>query len=113
MVLSRSVIRLSVMASSVLLVGGFVSYRAGAFDWLKNSEPAPTQMGGSKIRQVTFPSDFQPQEKATPQTIIMSGSKSLAPIIVNPTPPGDQPSLPATPPPQQPAPNPSPNGGSD
>ncbi len=44
-------LKLATVVSSILLVGGFVCYRAGAFDWLMGaSNNRPTIMGGSKSK---------------------------------------------------------------
>ena len=53
---TKSLLRLVAVAGAVLLVAGFISYRAGAFDWLK---PKPAR------------------EPADPKSTIISGSKSL------------------------------------
>lgn len=92
------ILKLAVIASSVVLIAGFVAYRAGAFNWSKPAstqpvDPAakdsgswleiPTVMSGSKS---TFtPSTMPPIEKVRPSTdspsAIMGSSKSLAPLI--------------------------------
>jgi hypothetical protein len=64
-------LKLAAVASSVVLVGGFVSYRAGALNWLMASEVPPAQVDENS------PADQPPSAEsplATPA--IMSGSKS-------------------------------------
>ena len=87
-------IRLAAVASSLLLVGGFVAYRAGAFSRTNTpidtglsgeTSPSPppkdtTMMGGSKSMNVFIPDFKQPPMGSNPPTI-MSGSKSLAPLV--------------------------------
>lgn len=47
---SHALLKLAALASSVLLVGGYVSYRAGAFGWAL--KPSPAFLPGSKIKQL-------------------------------------------------------------
>lgn len=95
---SRSVLKWAVVASSVLLVSGFICYQAGAFNWLTRPRPtAGTQenneemFGGSKSRLLLggSKSDILVDPKTSPPgpsdgTLIL-GTKS-APIFT-PTPP--------------------------
>jgi hypothetical protein len=84
-------IRLGVLASSIILLAGFIGYRAGAFDRFvtKSAAPAaapetpvdaatpdPTMMSGSKY--IVLPA--APANGGTPTTI-MPGSKSVTPLI--------------------------------
>ena len=87
------VVKLAVIASSVVLIAGFVSYRAGAFNWSKPASPQPadpaatnsddslvppTIMSGTKS---TFtPASVPPIQRVEP-SVIMGSSKSLAPLI--------------------------------
>jgi hypothetical protein len=110
----KTPVRLAAVASSVLLVAGFVAYRAGAFDRPKaEPEPAgvsgetaspgsqdapiagtpvtdPAMISGSKSAifivppQPAAPSATTPAPKGPPAFI--GGSKSLAPLIP-PSPP--------------------------
>jgi hypothetical protein len=100
-------LKLAVIASSVLLVAGFVSYRAGAFNWLtaEQVQPAPpaadpadsqpvlspaeltTIMSGSKS---AMPGPIPGPTKQAPPTII-GGSKSMAPLIPSSPPPAAAP----------------------
>jgi hypothetical protein len=65
-------LKVAAVASSLVLVGGFIACSAGAFDWLMNSAaPAKTYMGGSKSKMlVTVPRAAQPETPAaaTPAT---------------------------------------------
>ncbi len=96
----NSLLKVATVVSSVLLVGGFVSYRAGAFDWLtgtgarpanSESSPAldPSLLSGSKSDLIfREPANSQqPPPAAQPAPAIMSGSKSLAPAIFPPAQP--------------------------
>jgi hypothetical protein len=97
--MKKTILKLAVIASSVLLAAGFISYRAGAFSWLTPASVQPVHSGtetpsttvdllpavmsGSKA---SFPSPLPPSAAGTqPSTgtppLIMSGSKSLAPLI--------------------------------
>jgi hypothetical protein len=42
---SRFLLKLAAVVSSLLLVGVFVSYRAGAFDWLTRTSETPSDLG--------------------------------------------------------------------
>jgi hypothetical protein len=95
--MKKTILKLAVIASSVLLAAGFISYRAGAFGWLTPAtvqpvdsgteapsgtvEPLPTVMSGSKA---SFPSAIPPASTLPTlerRPVIMSGSKSLAPLV--------------------------------
>ena len=88
-------LKVAVLVSSLLLVGGFVSYRAGALDWLtKPSGMQPTDkfIGGSKSKVLMVPTapnnpDAPSPAAEQPLPTYMSGSKSLiAPgILTGPT----------------------------
>src|SRR5260370_36850146 len=81
----NSLLKLAVIASSVLLLSGFVAYRAGAFNWLFT----PTIMSSSKSHQIFgAPATTQepPTEATTLDPTIMYSSKSMAPLIVQPAP---------------------------
>jgi len=75
--------------SSVLLVAGFVSYRAGAFDWLLGSNDAQQErfLSSSKVKTLFFGLSEKPKEEpgTPPQAdpAFMSSSKSF--IFVSPT----------------------------
>jgi hypothetical protein len=71
----------AVVVTSVLLIAGFVSYRAGALGWLVGTDTKPgvlSLMAGSKSAAV-FETVGTVQPPPSPQPTIMSGSKSLAP----------------------------------
>jgi len=98
-------LKLAVLVSSVLLVGGFVCYRAGAFTWLLASNPRPAASGSQTLE----PNGIHHPDTTQPQTIqlteeewnrlLMSSSKSMAPVIVpaSPSTAGAQPSPPKQP----------------
>jgi hypothetical protein len=91
----KLVLKLAVIASSVLLLAGFVAYRAGAFNWLFE----PALMGSSKSAKIFLPpatTQPQPPEVTPLDPTIMSSSKSIAPLIVQPPPasPADKPPAP-------------------
>lgn len=80
---SRSFLKVAVIVSSVLLVGGLVSYRAGAFDWFMGTSAQSSGdavMGGSKSKAflVEPPSESAPSGPAKDSAIIMGGSKTIA-----------------------------------
>jgi hypothetical protein len=74
--------------SSVLLVAGFIAYRAGAFDWLVGNDDAEPErfMSSSKFQTLFFGLSEKTKEQpgATPQLdpAFMSSSKSI--ILVSP-----------------------------
>ena len=85
----NSLLKLAAVVSSVLLAGGFVSYRAGAFDhFLESSAPpadsesSPTRAGGNEATEST----------------IMHGSKSpVYRYVVKPNTQSAQPPSPSQP----------------
>jgi hypothetical protein len=107
------ILKLAAVVSSVLLVAGFVSYRAGAFDWVGKadspaveSEPNPADgasqspaegapseafISGSKSAIfVVPPSSAPPGGSTAGSPPIMSSSKSIAPVIPPASPPPSQ-----------------------
>jgi hypothetical protein len=102
---AKTAVRLAVIASSVLLAAGFISYRAGAFSWLaptnvpaidgeaSSSEAPPSLpavMSGSKS-SFSYPIAPTPPTADNSSTTrvtevkppyIMSGSKSVAPLVL-------------------------------
>jgi hypothetical protein len=82
-------LQLTAVVSSLLLAGGLVAYRAGAFTWVvcSNTEPqAPAIIGGSKSKVLLdpIPSDAPGAKpptatQATPD--LMYSSKSFGPVI--------------------------------
>jgi hypothetical protein len=123
-------IKVAAVASSLLLVGGFVSYRAGAFTWLQGNSPPPSAvdsgsgaeekppvatgdvslelMYGSKsgfVRPLKPAPGQQAPAGTTPSSATMMGtSKSI--ILVEPASPAALPA-PGKPGTQPPAPSPS------
>jgi hypothetical protein len=71
----NSLVKLTAVVSSVLLAGGFVCYRAGAFDWLRETNKQPVD-AGSKRTPESQPTD---DSKLDPST--MGGWKSLTPLV--------------------------------
>jgi hypothetical protein len=118
------ILKVAAVASSALLLAGFVSYRAGAFDWTSppaDSPPAPEVapspeaapvagqltpqaiLSSSKSGAIVTPQTLPPSGAAQgvssttvkPSPAFLGSSKSLAPLI----PPGETPkSDPAMPP---------------
>ncbi len=88
-------LKLAVVASSVLLVGGFVSYRAGAFNRFSETSAPPTGsepsltfdqslLSGSKseiIFREPAASQQPPAVTGQPTPTIMGGPKYKAPLI--------------------------------
>src|SRR5262245_24839642 len=93
---TRALFRVAAVASSVLLVVGFVAYSAGALDRVR----VPVMFSSSKSSPVFVP-DQQPQTGPQDPTPLMGGSKSkvvLPPSALQPptqAPSGPQPSPPA------------------
>jgi hypothetical protein len=115
----NSLLKLATVVSSVLLAGGFVAYRVGAFNSLMGTSaspadsessptstvgdestgehPAPTILPGSKsfvissptLVQDDTPADAKPPATTKPVRIIMSGSKSI--FIPSPNAPDTRP----------------------
>jgi hypothetical protein len=50
----KTLLKIAVVASSVLLAGGFVCYRAGAYDWLMGTSSTATKelLPSSKVKQL-------------------------------------------------------------
>jgi hypothetical protein len=91
----NAILKLAAVASSAVLVAGFVSYRAGAFDWA-GATGSPTAESGpdpasDENAAVGNPSEPAGQPAVSPVTspVMLSGSKSGI-FIVPPssTPPG-------------------------
>ena len=84
----RYLLKAATVISSVLLVAGFIAYRAGAFDWLVgNDDTEPERfMSSSKVKTLFFglSEKTKDQPAATPQLdpTFMSSSKSI--IFVSP-----------------------------
>jgi hypothetical protein len=114
-------LKLGAVVSALLLAGGFVSYQAGAFNWLTKpsaTQPADSIPGGSKSKVLIAPTSSDTTDNQPPATTqqapsdttsatptIIGGSKSLFPAgQFNQTKPADQ--TPTTP--QQPPPDPAP-----
>jgi hypothetical protein len=94
---TQPLIKIGVVVSSVLLAGGAIAYRAGAFDRFLGSgttQPAPTILPSSKeapLVNPATPGSPDPQSSiVTPQELeMMSSSKSI--ILTRPTQPAAQP----------------------
>lgn len=84
MKLPRAVLKVAAVGSSILLVAGFVSYRAGAFDWLAGPAPQPVEPEPAPIADATNQPADDPPPAVSPLTTpaILSSSKSA--IIVSP-----------------------------
>jgi len=79
----NTLLKLAVVASSVLLVAGFVSYRAGAFNWLMrpslrsaDSESGFDSSKSGKVFRQSSPAQQPSPGTTPPESTIMSGSKS-------------------------------------
>ena len=116
-------LKVAAVLSAVLLSGGFIGYRGGAFNWLV--KPAPEKMlGSSKLKVLSFeaapdvppaetvstPSSEEPAAapnqqppEATPRPTLIPGSKSILiaqpnyilPSLNEPLPAPSQPAKPA------------------
>src|SRR5262245_36528053 len=99
---ANMILKLAAVGSAIVLVGGFVAYRAGAFDRLRTptessplteevpgpnlapqTEESPTIMVGSKSAPVFTQPQSAPPSTTTqpPKQVFLGGSKSLAPLI--------------------------------
>jgi hypothetical protein len=84
-------LKILTVLSSVLLVAGFISYRAGAFAWLREAEPvaepgevrSPAEPPAPK--DATNKSDTVYVSPAEDSEFYMSGSKSLSFRSIPPT----------------------------
>jgi len=103
-----TILKVAAIVFAVVLVGGFVSYRAGAFDKYfsppptpeplqpapePTEEPTPTAISPSDMDAILMstsksagvlippPKKSPPTETTKPPAQIMPGSKSLAPLI--------------------------------
>jgi len=86
-------LKAAAVVSAVVLVAGFVGYRAGAFGWILGTPHEP-QLGGSKLKRLFTP---DAPEQPTPVNIqidpaLMGGSKSIS---VSPLVPAAKPVKPA------------------
>lgn len=84
-------LRLAAVASSILLLGAFVSYRAGAVNWFTGTAAGPEQSAAPEPPTPVKPETPPGGEK--PPTLL-PGSKSIAPLIPPPAPPAQQPVAP-------------------
>src|SRR5262245_32193483 len=99
----RPVLKWCVVASSVLLAGGFICYQAGALSWFRERESGKTgevMLGGSKSKvfstatdanpdRITAPGDFEwsynfatvsPGTQNPDSSQLMYGSKAPTPL---------------------------------
>jgi hypothetical protein len=72
----RFLLKLATVASSVLLVGGFVSYRADALNWLMQAS-APDEPTTSRSPVEPTRSQGLPPASALTEPAYMSSSKSI------------------------------------
>jgi hypothetical protein len=99
----HAALKLAAVASSVVLVAGFVSYRAGAFEWLSKpdvqstGDPGETILPSSKVSQIAQPKDVPAGQTGT-DPAMMSGSKSII-FVVPPSSPQPGGSTAGSPPP--------------
>jgi len=85
----NSLLKLAAVASSVLLVGGCVAYRAGAFNWLTGT----SSQSGEVLPEPGTSEQPTPDTKQ-PMPTIMGGTKSAEPSIFIPLPNSPKESLP-------------------
>jgi hypothetical protein len=85
------ILKVLTVVSSVLLVAGFIGYRAGAFDWILGNETAGETerfMSSSKVKTLFFglgdgkPSDVPSATYPQSDLSFMSSSKSI--ILASP-----------------------------
>ena len=70
-------LKLATVASAVLLMAGFVSYRAGAFGWLSDSGTRSVDAEGIPSSEGNLAEDPSTDSAAQGERTIMSGSKSI------------------------------------
>jgi hypothetical protein len=77
-------LKLAAVASSLLLVAGLVSYRAGAFNWLLESRTPAADLATDDA--ILDPATWETLKKNIEKTdpTFMYSSKSIAPLIVRP-----------------------------
>ncbi len=77
-------VRVAAVASSVLLVGGLLCYRAGAFGWTTTPVTPTTKPVPADTPPTGIPSTLTPAEY---DRVLMSGSKTIAisPIVPAPS----------------------------
>jgi hypothetical protein len=81
------VLKAATVFSSVLLVAGYIGYRAGAFDWLLGSREPERFQSSSKLKVLSFglsekAKDEQSSPSPQPDPTFMYRSKSI--ILVSP-----------------------------
>lgn len=82
----NAVLKLAAVASSAVLVAGFVSYRAGAFDWVRSTNPPAVEPGQAADANGTDGTAPQSPDPGL-TNVMLSGSKSGIYIV----PPGSTP----------------------
>ena len=95
----RAALKVAAVACSVVLAAGFVSYRAGAFDWVRGPAPALPETPPEAIG--TSP-EADPAVTVNPESpLFISGSKTaifvVPPGAASAPPGGTAPAAPATP----------------
>jgi hypothetical protein len=114
----NAILKAAAVGCSVLLAAGFVSYRAGAFDWLNpppNAEPTSTPPAESVTAPPAEPTQAKSElvppailyssksgaivpapapSTGAPSPAIIGGSKSIAPLIPPSPPPAQKPASP-------------------
>lgn len=78
---NSTILKIAAIASSITLAAGFIGYRAGAFDWVFGSSKQPDVMSSSKVMVISGPNGTESGEITTTVPMMMSGSKSLAPLV--------------------------------
>jgi hypothetical protein len=74
----KSILKIGSVASALLLVGGFVAYRAGALEWLMEGEkPAEEPMLTMSMEEAA---EYLKAQEGVDMTF-MASSKSIAPLI--------------------------------
>ncbi len=96
-----ALVKLAAVASSLLLVGGFISYRAGAFDALLKPSPQPAEPESTPVSDPTIMYSSKSGTIVTPGTIKQSKEATLLPgsksISIGPVIRVDAPKKPAEP----------------
>lgn len=101
---SHALLKMAVLASSLLLVTGLVSYRAGALNWLMASTVKHVDTSTQSLpREAAIGENVETRTETVPfttdqqtQYLLLPGSKSMI-VPINPVPPS-QPAQPSNPP---------------
>ena len=100
---AKLLLKIGVVCSSILLAGGLIAYRAGAFTWIKGTSTPPGAAASNPTGEDPDKAELLP---VTVDPTMFYSSKSISPVI-SPATPGSPAAQPVpTPQPPPPAPQP-------